>query len=137
LANEAALAVGKFLQRRVDRLAVSKKKYRTNLPLPEDTTLQGGRTLVTPGFLRFVGEILFGERWQTPLAQSLGEARGKPLSPATVHRWSMARRSIPDWVEDALAFVLENSQRDLIRRGAIAGAIATRMRNSRPRERAA
>jgi hypothetical protein len=118
-------------------LEVSKKKYRRNLPPPEDTTMQGGPSLVTPGFLRFVGEALFGERWQTPLAQSLGETRGKPLSPATVHRWSMGRRSIPDWVEEALTFVLENGQRDLTRRGAMAGAIAARMRNARPRERAA
>ena len=109
----------------------SKKKYRNNLPRPEDTTMSGGRTLLTPGFLAFVGELLFGERWQTPLAQWLGEARGKLLSPATVHRWSMGRRSIPVWVGDALARILENGQRDLDRRAKMAGALATRIRAPR------
>jgi hypothetical protein len=106
----------------------SKKKYRNNLPLPEDTTMRGGQVLLTPGFLCFVGELLFGERWQTPLAQWLGEARGKRLSPATVHRWSMGSRSIPDWVEEALAVILEKGERDLDRRARIAGGLATRIR---------
>jgi hypothetical protein len=113
----------------------SKKKYRNNLPPPEDTTTRGGQAPLTPGFLRYVGELLFGERWQTPLAHSLGQARGKPLSPATVHRWSMARRSIPGWVMDALAFILENGQRDLDRRAGMASAIATRIRNLAPGDR--
>jgi hypothetical protein len=112
----------------------TKKKYRDNLPFPEDTTLGGGQALLTPGFLRFVGELLFGERWQTPLAHRLGDARGKTLSPATVHRWSMGRRSIPDWVGDALAMILENGRRDLADRARMAGGLATRMRNPRPRD---
>lgn len=107
----------------------TKKKYRDNLPFPEDTTLGGGQALLTPGFLRFVGELLFGERWQTPLAHRLGDARGKTLSPATVHRWSMGRRSIPDWVGDALAIILENGRRDLADRARMAGGLATRIRS--------
>lgn len=113
---------------------VTKRAYRTNLPLPEDTTLDGERALLTPGFLRFVGELLYGERWQTPLARWLGETRGKRLSPATIHRWSSERRSIPAWVGDALAAILENGQRDLDRRGQRAGELAARIRNPRPRE---
>ena len=115
----------------------SKKKYRNNLPCPEDTTLHGGPLSVTPGFLRFVGELLFGERWQTPLALGLGQARGKMLSPATVHRWSMGERSIPEWVEHALLIILDNGRRDLDRRARMAGALTARIRNPAPRERAA
>jgi hypothetical protein len=114
------------------RLDGSKKKYRNNLPPSEDTTIRG-QALLTPGFLRFVGELLFGERWQTPLADWLGEARGKALSPATVHRWSMGRRSIPDWVENALAVILERGQRDLDHRARMAGGLAARVRNHLPR----
>jgi hypothetical protein len=112
----------------------STKKYRNNLPLPEDTTMRGGPASLTPGFLRFVGELLFGERWQTPLAQELGDARGKRLSPATVHRWSTGIRSIPDWVQEALVVILENGQRDLDRRAAMAGGLATRMRMTARRQ---
>jgi hypothetical protein len=115
----------------------SKKKYRNNLPCPEDTTLHGGPLSVTPGFLRFVGELLFGERWQTPLALGLGQARGKMLSPATVHRWSMGDRSIPEWVEDALLVILDHGRRDLDRRARMAGGLTARIRNPVTRERAA
>ena len=116
---------------RIISLDVTKRTYRTNLPLPEDTTLEGARALLTPGFLRFVGELLYGERWQTPLARELGETRGRPLSPATIHRWSSERRSIPAWVGDALAGILENGQRDLDRRGQRAGELAARIRTPR------
>jgi hypothetical protein len=115
----------------------SKKKYRNNLPCPEDTTEGGGPLLVTPGFLRFVGELLFGELWQTPLAHGLGVARGKMLAPATVHRWSMGDRSIPEWVENALLVILDDGRRDLDRRARMAGALAARIRNPTPRQRAA
>jgi hypothetical protein len=109
----------------------TKRTYRNNLPLPEDTTLDGAPALLTPGFLRFVGELLFGERWQTPLAHRLGETRGRALSPATVHRWSTGRRSIPNWVGEALAVILENGQRDLDHRGRRAGELAARIRSPR------
>jgi hypothetical protein len=114
----------------VNQLDGSKKRYRRNSPLPEDTTIRRVETLLTPGFLRFVGELLYGERWQTPLAQSLGDVRGKMLAPATIHRWSTGRRSIPDWVGDALAVILEKNQRDLDRRARIAGALAMRIRTA-------
>lgn len=113
---------------------VTKRTYRNNLPLAEDTTLDGAQALLTPGFLRFVGELLFGERWQTPLAQWLGETRGRLLSPATLHRWSSGRRSIPGWVAEALAAILENSQKDFERRSRRAGELAARIRRPRPRQ---
>jgi hypothetical protein len=112
----------------------SKRKYRNKLPLPEDTTMYGGQILLTPGFLRYVGELLFGERWQTPLAQSLGNVRGKTLAPATVHQWSTEIRSIPDWVTDALAVTLEQGQRDLDHRARMARDLAKRIRNPLLRE---
>ena len=115
----------------------TKKKYRSNLPAPEDTTMRSGSALLTPGFLRFVGELLFGERWQTPLAHELGEARGKLLSPATVHRWSTGNRSIPDWVKETLAIILDHSQRDLAHRARTAGGLAARIRASRAHDGAA
>ena len=115
----------------------SKKKYRDNLPCPEDTTMHGGPLQVTPGFLRFVGELLFGERWQTPLAHGLGEARGKTAFPRHGPSLEHGSRSIPDWVGNALLAILENGRRDFDRRARMAGALATRIRNPAPRERAA
>jgi hypothetical protein len=106
----------------------AKKTYRVNLPPAEDTTTSGAADLLTPGFLRYVGELLFGERWQTPLAARFGAARGKKLSPATLHRWSMAQRTIPDWVAAAVADVLEESERDLLTRARMAAALAARMK---------
>jgi hypothetical protein len=85
------------------------------------------RPIVTPGFLRYVGELLFGPRWQTPLAQCLGDIRGKALSPATIHQWSTLTRSIPGWVSNALVIALENGQRDFDRRAALAGVVARRL----------
>jgi len=114
-----------------NRLDATKRKYRANLPRPEDTTQGDASTLLTPGFLRFVGELLFGERWQSPLAQGLGATRGKTLSPATVHRWSMGLRTIPGWVGEALLVLIENGRRELDRRASVAGALATRIRNPR------
>jgi hypothetical protein len=83
---------------------------------------------VTPDFLRAVGELLYGERWQTPLAASLGAIRGKPLSPATVHQWTTRKRSIPPWVRDALSLALEHGQSDMTSRAEIAGEVARLMR---------
>jgi hypothetical protein len=112
-----------------------KRKYcKEDSPPPEDTTARGARKLLTPGFLRFVGELLFGERWQTPLAQSLGAARGKRLAPATVHQWSTRTRSIPDWVAEALALALDHGQRELSERAGMARSVATRIRNPRSSE---
>jgi hypothetical protein len=107
----------------------SRKTYRGNLPEPEDTTLAHGRDLLTPGFLRLIGEILFGRQWQTPLADGLSHARGKSLSPATVHRWTTNSRSIPAWVSDALVETLEANQQEFERRARLAGELARRMRS--------
>ena len=87
---------------------------------------QNGR--VTPDFLRAVGELLYGDRWQTPLAASLGAIRGKALSPATVHQWTTRKRSIPAWVRDALSLALERGQSDMTSRAEIAGEVARMMR---------
>ncbi len=86
---------------------------------------------VTPAVLRYVGELLHGERWQTPLATSLGTVRGKALSPATVHQWTTRKRSIPAWVRDALSVVLEQAETDMASRAETAGRVARRMRASR------
>ena len=105
------------------------RKYRLNLPAPEDTS-HGANELLTPGFLRYVGELLFGSKWQTPLADCLSEIRGKELSPATVHRWTTSSRSIPLWVENALYVALDRAQRDLDQRAATARAVADRLDRS-------
>ena|GEM_PF-1746268 len=105
----------------------TRKKYRTNWPQPEDTTAGCG-PLVTPGFLRHVGELLFGPQWLSPLALHLGAVRGKALSPATVHRWATETRSIPVWVAELLPEMLLMAQADLAVRAHRAGEIAQRMR---------
>ncbi|HWG06070.1 MAG TPA: hypothetical protein VG271_13735, partial [Beijerinckiaceae bacterium] len=99
----------------MNSLAGSNRKYRIHLPSPEDTTISGGEKLLTPGFLRFVGELLYGERWQTPLAHRLGKTRGRRLAPATLHRWTTECRSIPEWVANALVIILEQGHLDLDR----------------------
>jgi hypothetical protein len=96
---------------------------------PQDATLPDGAG-VTPSFLRYVGELLYGERWQTPLAASLGQVRGKALSPATVHQWTTRKRSIPAWVQGALSMVLEQAQSDMTSRAELAGRVARNMRSS-------
>lgn len=95
-------------------------------PSSEDAVPETG-PVVTPEFLRYVGEILFGPRWQTPLAQCLGDIRGKTLAPATIHQWSTLTRSIPGWVSNALVIALLNGQRDFDRRAELAGAVARRL----------
>ena len=103
-----------------------RKKYRSNLPAPEDTT-QGTDRLMTPGFLCYVGELLFGTKWQTPLAGILSEIRGKELSPATVHRWTTSSRTIPNWVESALYTALVRTHEDLDRRAETVQEIVDRL----------
>ena len=39
--------------------------------------------------LRMVGEAMYGERWQTPLAQDLG------VTPRTVRHWCAERHACP------------------------------------------
>jgi hypothetical protein len=104
------------------------RRYRAHLPAAEDTTMSGAAPLLTPGFLRFVGELMFGERWQTPLAHYLGDVRGRALSPAVLHHWSTATRSIPGWVADALVAALERRRADWQGRAETARAVAERIR---------
>jgi hypothetical protein len=96
---------------------------------PQDATLPDGAG-VTPSFLRYVGELLYGERWQTPLAASLGQVRGKALSPATVHQWTTRKRSIPTWVRGSLSMVLEQAKTDMTSRAELVGRVARHMRSS-------
>lgn len=107
----------------------AKRKYRTNLPSPEDTTIDCRPILLTPGFLCFVGQLLFGERWQTPMAKSLGDARGRKIAPATIHQWTTGKRAIPVWVKEALATIIERGRADLDCRATMAGELASRIRN--------
>ena len=45
---------------------------------------------MTPAELRAAGRLLYGDRWQTPLAQALG------VNPRTVRGWFSGRRPPPD-----------------------------------------
>lgn len=45
---------------------------------------------MTPTDLRRIGEALYGERWQTPLAEDL------QVADRTVRRWLDGSRAIPD-----------------------------------------
>lgn len=106
------------------------RRVKDTLPDPDDTTLVGLYTVITPGFVRYVGELLFGERWQTPLARTLGEIRGKQLLPSVIHRWLSGERPLPDdWLKEALAIALEQGARDLARRARDATDVASRIRH--------
>ena len=106
--------------------------YRANLPPAEDTTAAGDRPRITPGFLRYVGEMLHGPRWQTPLAQRLGEFRGKNLAPATINQWCSGARSIPGWVGPALVSALEAARAEFEGRAQLAAATARRLEQGLP-----
>jgi hypothetical protein len=92
------------------------RKYLVHLPPAEDTTSGTSGFVVTPGFLRFVGETVFGDKWQTRMAEALGQTRAKKLSPATVHQWTTRQRSIPLWVHEALPIMITQEERRLIAR---------------------
>lgn len=82
------------------------RKVKPALPASEDTTIKGpGVERLTPGFLRHVGELLYGERWQVPLAARLSDVRGKHVAPSRVHQWMTLERPIQPWVYDALGTV--------------------------------
>lgn len=79
------------------------KKVKPHLPPAEDTTKTKAITeRLAPGLIRHVGELIFGERWQVPLARALSEVRGKPVSPTRIHQWMTAVRPIQSWVYEAL-----------------------------------
>jgi hypothetical protein len=106
------------------------RKYLINLPPAEDTTSVASGFKVTPGFLRFVGETIFGDKWQTRLAEALGETRAKKLSPATVHQWTTGQRSIPLWVREAMPKMIEQEEHRLRARAAQARDLGLRLRHS-------
>lgn len=64
---------------------------------------------MTPTDLRRIGEALYGERWQTPLANALG------VADRTVRRWVAGDSAIPDGVRDDLAALLANRATELRR----------------------
>lgn len=51
-----------------------------------------------------VGERVYGGSWQTPLAEALSTATGRPLGRARVAQWVLAdgAKPVPSWVVDAL-----------------------------------
>ena len=51
-----------------------------------------------------VGERVYGGSWQTPLADALSAATGRPLGRARVAQWVLAdgAKPVPAWVLDAL-----------------------------------
>ena len=106
------------------------RKYLVNLPPAEDTTSAASGFAVTPGFLRFVGETVFGGKWQTRLAEALGETRAKKLSPATVHQWTTGQRSIPLWVREAMPQMIAQEERRLIDRAAQTRDLGLRLQHS-------
>ena len=108
----------------------SPRKYLINLPPAEDTTAGDAGFCITPGFLRFVGETVFGEKWQTRLAEALGETRAKKLSPATVHQWTTGQRSIPRWVHEAMPSMIAQEESRLINRAAQAHDLGLRLQHS-------
>ena len=113
------------------------RKYLVNLPPSEDTTSGVKPFSITPGFLRFVGETVFGDKWQTRLAEALGEPRAKKLSPATVHQWTTGQRSIPPWVGEAIPTMIAQEESRLISRAARAHELAQRLKGSPKPVRAA
>jgi hypothetical protein len=52
---------------------------------------------LTPADLRRIGEALYGERWQTPLAGDLD------VSDRTIRRWLDGSRAIPESLPGELA----------------------------------
>lgn len=51
-----------------------------------------------------IGERVYGGSWQTPLADALSAATGRPLGRARVAQWMLAdgAKPVPAWVVDAL-----------------------------------
>lgn len=61
--------------------------------------------LMTSDLLRTVGEALYGERWQVPLARALG------VSDRNLRYWAVGK-PIPD-IRDRLAALLSGRQRQI------------------------
>jgi len=58
--------------------------------------MAGFRCSMTPTELRTIGEALWGERWQTSLAQAVG------VSSRTVRRWLAGSWPVPVEIQAAL-----------------------------------
>lgn len=108
-----------------------RKKYRnikSQFPAAEDTTVLGvSAEKMTPGFLRFVGELLFGERWQVPLAAHLTQVRGRPVTQARLHQWMTLERPIQSWVYEALGAVVQRQATELARKAEVTTELGRRM----------
>ena len=63
--------------------------------------------MLTPHTLRAAGVAMFGERWQTPLADMLG------IAPRTMFRWASGQKDIPAGVWDDLAEVCRQRAKGL------------------------
>ncbi|RWC26996.1 MAG: adhesin [Mesorhizobium sp.] len=59
--------------------------------------------------LKIAGEVLYGERWQTPLARDLG------VSDRTVRNWCAAKHECPhDLAERLLLILHQRSEKILV-----------------------
>lgn len=68
-----------------------------------------GRWLVgvTPGLLADVGRALYGDRWQTSLARSLG------VHVDTIRHWLTGRRGMPSSLAGELAGLLDKRRAEI------------------------
>lgn len=58
-----------------------------------------------------VGVRIFGQSWQTPLAEALSAASGRPLGRARISQWYLAgaaAKPVPEWVLEALPAIARN-----------------------------
>jgi hypothetical protein len=56
---------------------------------------------VTPAKLRVIGRLLYGRRWQTPLAYAVG------VHPRTVTRWERGDTAMPEDLPERLRHAAE------------------------------
>lgn len=63
---------------------------------------------MSPDLLREIGEALYGERWQTPLAQALG------VAVRTMQRWAAGTQPIRESLRDDLRPLLTSRGATLI-----------------------
>jgi hypothetical protein len=53
--------------------------------------------------LRRLGELLWGERWQSDMAAALSGEAGRRIRQGQVSTWLGGHRPMPDWTDEALA----------------------------------
>lgn len=63
--------------------------------------------LVTPSELRQIGELLYGERWQTQLAKALD------VNERNVRYWLAERHAIPEGIEGELKRLADERRKAL------------------------